>query len=400
MNICHLTPHYLPSFAGLTTVYRETAAEELKLGHTVSVICYFPWKPWKQTDVPFEQIEGVSVYRLKNYIMTGEHPRLGRMMMRFLFPFTFMKTMRDIPCDVLHVAGITHLTYAALIYGKLKKIPVVISLFGEELRLFEENRTGLAGIKQRLRQWLNRYIYRSAAEVTCSSASLVDGLREYNLRTDAPLIYNGVNVNKFALPDADTVIAGKKKYGLPLDSMILGSVGGISLRKGYDILLEVFSRLDRKKIPYHLAIIGGGDIESLEQIAEKLGVRDSVTFVGAVTYEQLLELYPLMDIYVQLPRFEEGVSQTALEAAMFEKPVVLSDCGAMRDSLDDGKTGYILSIDNPDAIADCIEKFSNNNDLLKKMGQEGRKWVAEHRSYATIAQQYIDVFTRCTKRNS
>ncbi len=400
MNICHLTPHYLPSFAGLTTVYREIAAEEIKLGHTVSVVCYFPWKPWKETDVKREQIEGVSVIRLKNHIMSSRYPRLGRFFMRFVFPFVFCSAMKDLACDVLHVAGITHLTYAALIYGKLKKIPVVISLFGEELRLLEERKNGLSAVKQFLRKQLNRYIYRRADAVTCSSMSLVEGLRKLNLRSDSKLIYNGVNVGKFAMPSADTVIARKKQYGLPLDKLILGSVGGISHRKGYDILLDVFARLNNSQPRYHLAIVGGGDVESLERQATKLGIRDAVTFLGAVTYENLLELYPLMDIYVQLPRFEEGVSQTALEAAMFEKPVVLSDCGAMRDSVNNGISGYLIPIDDRDIIAKCIGQLASDKNLIKKMGQAGRKWVAEHRCYATIARQYIDVFSNCLNRSS
>lgn len=392
MNICHISPHYLPSFAGLTTVFRETAAYELRQGHRVSVVCYFPWKPWKLTDVARETIEGVSVIRLKNHILSGGNPVIGRFLLRFVLPLRFFNAMRSVPCDVLHIAGITHLTYASILYAKLKKKKTVISLYGEELRMFEEPKTGLARIRQRLRFRLNSRVYRSADAVTCSSRSLIDGLREFGIRDDAKLVYNGVNVDKFSLPDDTTVAYAKKRYTIPDDKIILGSVGGISHRKGYDILLDVFAKVYSADRQFHLVIVGGGDIASLEQLADNLGVRGAVTFLGALSYEQLVEVYPLMDIYVQLPRFEEGVSQTALEAAMFEKPVILSDCGAMRDSVADGVSGYIVPIDDPQGIARRIVSLAQNPDQLKKMGKAGRKWVAENRSYATIAQEYLNVF--------
>ena len=400
MRICHITSHYLPSFAGLTTVFRETAAEEIKQGHKVSVVCYFPWKPWKLTDIPYEQMEGVDVYRLKNKLVTGAKSKTARFYMRFIFPFVFFRCIKKIDCDIIHIAGVTHLTYAALIWAKLKRIPTVISLYGEELRWIvpAPDAPFLTRLKKRLRIFLNKTVFSAADAVSASSASLQVELENLKLRDDSQLIFNGVNPSKFKIPSAETVLSVKKKYKLPEGEFIIGSVGGISVRKGYDILLKIFSKVYENNKNLHLCIVGGGDVESLKTLANELGVLERVTFIGAVTYEELLDLYPVFDIYVQLPRYEEGVSQTALEAAMFEKPVILSDCGAMRDSVADKKSGYIVSIDEPDTIADIILKLTADKQLCDTLGKQGRKWVTDNRSYEKIAMDYINVFSSLIKK--
>ncbi|MCD6460606.1 glycosyltransferase family 4 protein [bacterium] len=396
MRICHITPHYLPSFAGLTTVFRETAAEEIKQGHTVSVICYFPWEPWKLTDVSYEQIEGVDVYRLKNRLITNEKSKFSRLFMRFVFPFVFFIRIKKIRCDVIHIAGVTHLTYSAVLWSKLKRIPVVISLYGEELRWITPSADAsvITRLKKRLRLMLNKIVFSSADAVTASSKSLQDELKNLKLRHDSHLIFNGVNTAKFKISHKKKFFSVKKRYKLPENSFIIGSVGGISVRKGYDILLKIFAAAFQKNSNLHLCIVGGGDVQSLRNLAVRLGVLESITFIGAVSYEELLELYPVFDIYVQLPIYEEGVSQTALEAAMFEKPVILSDCGAMRDSAVDKKSGFIVSIDEPDTIADIILKLSIDKKLCRQLGCEGRKWVGENRSYEKISKDYLTVFSQ------
>ena len=360
----------------------------------------FPWKPWKLTDIPYEQIEGIDVFRLRNKLVTGEKSKLARLYMRFVFPFKFFRCIKKIDCDILHIAGVTHLTYSALLWAKWKKIPTVISLYGEELRWIvpAPGAPFLTRLKKRFRIFLNKTVFSAAKAVTASSESLQIELENLKLRDDSLLVFNGVNTAKFKIPSAEKILSLKKKFKIPADTFIIGSVGGISIRKGYDILLEVFAKVYGNNKNLHLCIVGGGDVESLRQLAGKLGVLKNVTFIGAVTYEELLDLYPVFDVYVQLPRYEEGVSQTALEAAMFEKPVILSDCGAMRDSVADKKSGYIVSIDEPDTIADIILKLINDKSLCGKLGKQGRKWVTENRSYEKIAEDYINVFSSLIKK--
>lgn len=395
MKICHVTPHYLPSFAGITTVIREVSAKELEKGHEITVLCYFPWKPWRLTDVKSEVIEGINVIRVRNHLMTSRNPFFGRYLNRFILPFEFFSALKGKKFDVLHIAGIHHLTYCAIIYAKIKKIPVMLSLYGEELRAFDDcgKINGvIKKIKLKLRYLLYKLIFNSAGSVSCSSKSLDAGLKQLGLRHDSILILNGVNVDKFSLERNDQREQFRKKYGIPEEKMIIGSVGGISDRKGYDILIDVFAKAVRKNRNLQLVIVGGGDIESLRKIADRLNVLDKINFIGAVSYEQLVEIYPVFDIYVQLPRQEEGVSQTALEAAMMLKPTVLSDCGAMRDSVYKDVSGFIIPVTMTDEIARKVLLLSNDSELRDKMGTEGRKWVINNFSYDKIAGQYLEKF--------
>jgi|GEM_PF-2853462 len=401
MNICHVSPHYLPSFAGITTVIREISAQELKRGHEVTVLCYFPWKPWRETDVKNEVIEGVNVIRLKNRLKTSFSIRIGRFCNRFVLPFELFHALSGRKIDVMHIAGVHNLAYGAMIYAKLKKIPVMLSLYGEELRYLEnygKNTGFIKKIKLKFRYLLYKIIFKNADEVSCSSKSLDTGLKNLGLRNNSHIIFNGVNVDKFPLSLNENREVYRKKFGIFDMKTIIGSVGGISDRKGYDILIDVFAKVARKNREIGLVIVGGGDIDSLRKIARQLEVEDKIHFAGAVSYEQLVEIYPVFDIYVQLPRSEEGVSQTALEAAMLCKPTVLSDCGAMRDSVYKDVSGYIIPIGLRDEIALKILSLVQDEQLRNKMGNEGRKWVLNNFSYDKIAMQYINVFETLHKK--
>lgn len=360
----------------------------------MTVLCYFPWKPWQESNLKEETIEGVKVKRIKNYLITAG--KYGRFLNRFILPFDFFSALSGQNFDVIHIAGVHHLTYAAILFAKLKGIPVVISLYGEELRTFDDikSRGFLKGLKLKIRLLIYKLVFKSAGEVSCSSKSLQDGLEKLNIRKSSRIIYNGVNVSKLNNALQKDPAKMRKKYSIPNDKIVLGSIGGISARKGYDILIDVFALVCEKNTNLYLVIVGGGDIQLLRDQAAKNGVEQKISFLGALDYEQLLEVYPVMDIYVQFPIQEEGVSQTTIEASMMRKPVIVSDCGAMRDSVNAGKSGYIFPIEDKKAIAQAILGFAKDENLRKKIGAFGRKWVAENFSYDKIASQYLDIFQK------
>ena len=360
----------------------------------MTVLCYFPWKPWQESNLKEETIEGIKIKRIKNYLITAG--KYGRFFNRFILPFDFFSALSGQNFDVIHIAGVHHLAYASILFAKLKRIPVVISLYGEELRTFDDikSRGFFKTLKLKIRLLIYKIVFKSAGEVSCSSKSLRDGLEKLNIRENSQIIFNGVNVSKLNNALQKDPAKMRNKYSIPEDKIILGSIGGISPRKGYGILIDVFTLACGKNPNLCLVIVGGGDIQSLRDQATKNKVEQKILFLGALNYEQLLEVYPVMDIYVQFPIQEEGVSQTTIEASMMGKPVLVSDCGAMRDSVNVGKSGYIYPIEDKKAIAKAIVGFAKDENLRKKIGAFGRKWVAENFSYDNIASQYLDIFQK------
>ena len=81
--------------------------------------------------------------------------------------------------------------------------------------------------------------------------------------------------------------------------------------------------------------------------------------------------YRMCSIYV-LPSYREGTPRTVLEAMAMARPIITTDTNGCRDTVIDGKTGYIVPIKDVDKLADAMLSFIRNPLLIEKFGKEAR----------------------------
>lgn len=82
-------------------------------------------------------------------------------------------------------------------------------------------------------------------------------------------------------------------------------------------------------------------------------------------------------VYV-LPSYHEGMPRTVLEAMAMGRPIITTDAPGCRETVEDGRNGYLIPIKNPAALVKAMERFINDPKLAKKMGKESRK-IAEYK---------------------
>ncbi len=393
MKICHLTSHYLPDPVGLTTVVRELAREEMAQGHRVTVVSFYPL--YSAERVAWEVIEGVGVARVDAYPRRYRTP-LGMLLDRFLSPRQVAARLRELAPDVLHVCGITALAWGAFLYSRRQGVPLVVSLYGNEFVAYQ-GRSRL-GLITRWRRQLSlrrlRSLFAAASAVTASGRSLIAAAASLKLGADLRFIPNGVDADYLDLSLNERRSELAVRWNLKPDDPILVTVQGLwHESKGARLLLDGFGLVCRQRPKAQLVVVGDGPLRpQLEAQAQRQGIADQVRFLGALPYEELFSVYALADVYVQVPLYEEGVSQTALEAQGMGKPVVISRCGAMLDSMLDGETGYLVDIDDPQGLAHRVLELLDNPARREEMGRRGREWVLENFSYQAIARQYLEVF--------
>lgn len=123
----------------------------------------------------------------------------------------------------------------------------------------------------------------------------------------------------------------------------LCGIGTLKKSKGFDRLLKVHSRLKKQGYPIHTYILGEGpDRSKLERLAEKLGISESVTFLGYQInpYKYLRK----SDIFV-CTSFAEGFSTAATEALIVGTPVCTVEVSGMKEMLGE-KNEYGIVTDN------------------------------------------------------
>ncbi len=152
--------------------------------------------------------------------------------------------------------------------------------------------------------------------------------------------------------------AARTKLGFN-DEKILLFVGRIDPLKGVDRLLVAISYLE--KLPGLRLVLIGGDVSSyvemkkLQQLAEKLGIQDRVTFQGTVLQTELPYFYNAADVCI-VPSYYESFGLVALEALACGTPVVAADVGDLQNIIRSGETGYVVNGNDPADLADGISR--------------------------------------------
>ncbi len=197
---------------------------------------------------------------------------------------------------------------------------------------------------------------------TCSDAELVqnpedlDTLRR-TLRVPAAkltLLGNGIDLIRFR-PDTSGATRQRVRDELGIDdsTVVVGAVGRLVLEKGYRELFEAWSSL-RGAVDAVLVVIGPDEPDKSDGIDQALIRRaeaDGVRFLGM--RDDVDDLYQAMDVYV-LASHREGFPRSAMEAAACGLPIVATDIRGCRQVVDAGRTGVLVPVRSPRALAATI----------------------------------------------
>jgi phosphatidylinositol alpha-1,6-mannosyltransferase len=155
-------------------------------------------------------------------------------------------------------------------------------------------------------------------------------------------------------------------------------------RKGQDKLIDAMPSILESISNAHLLIVGQGPYQSkLVKRVKKLGLEESVTFVGRINYEKLPEYICVGDLFAMPSRSRfgglevEGLGIAYLEASACGLPVIAGSSGGAPDAVVDGKSGEVVNGTDITAIAKTVIKFLRDPEGSRQMGQFGRNWVVE-----------------------
>jgi glycosyltransferase involved in cell wall biosynthesis len=174
-------------------------------------------------------------------------------------------------------------------------------------------------------------------------------------------------------------------------------VGRLILRKGIHTLLQAFADLHKQYPKLTLRLAGSGIssndskdyFNKLKQFVADFHLNQAVTFLGEIDRTALLEEYSKCSVFV-LSSVLETAPVVIMEAMAAGKPVVSTDAGGARYLIEDGKSGFIVPVNNPKALATAIERIFQND--LQKFGQRSREIAIERFHAKVVAKRTRDVY--------
>lgn len=209
-------------------------------------------------------------------------------------------------------------------------------------------------------------------------------------------IINGVDTKQFF---KDELIGLKKREELNIDSdeFVVGTVGRLDPVKNYQTLISAFAKLKKDTNNIRLLIVGEGkDRKNLEQVSEKLKIRNRVIMLGM--RDDISELLNAMDIFV-LPSKSEGLSNTILEAMACGIPVFASDVGGNPEIVNHGYTGILFPFGDDVTLCNNLLNFYQNKALKKSFADNAVSVVHQELSLEKMIKNYENMYLNLLGEN-
>lgn len=161
-------------------------------------------------------------------------------------------------------------------------------------------------------------------------------------------IYNPIDVNEIkSLAEEQCEI---KK----VDQPTFVSIGTVFPQKGFDRLLRSHRRLLDEGYKHQIWIVGDGyDFPNIKKLRDELKVEDTAHLIGFK--ENPYPFFVQADYYILSSRYE-GYPTVLFEAMVLDKPILATDVSGVREMLNDGELGYILT-NEEEAIYEGMKNF-------------------------------------------
>lgn len=161
-------------------------------------------------------------------------------------------------------------------------------------------------------------------------------------------------------------------------------IGRLSPRKGPDLVVQALAELDSRGLSFSLTLVGSA-FEGYEWYEAELrtavsaaGLDGRVTLVGFHS-----DVWPFLaeaDVVVVPSRFDEPFGNTAVEAVLAERPVVVSDTSGLREATEGVSTALRVKADSAEAVADGLEQVWRDWEGIRPRLESTRKLTEDRHS--------------------
>jgi glycosyltransferase involved in cell wall biosynthesis len=292
------------------------------------------------------------------------------------------KIIKEYKPDIVH----THAAKAGAI-GRLAaircKVPVIVHTFHGHVfdGYFSPLKTKVfIGIER----WLAK---KSSGIIAISNLQKRDLSEVYKISSadKVKIVELGFDLEKFQNNLKVNREKTRFEYNVNEDEIAIAIVGRLAPIKNHTMFLDVMKVIQKKSSKKVKVFIVGDGLEraKLELIANKIQQNELFSIHFTSWIKDIDKFNAGMDIFC-LSSINEGTPVSLIEAQAANIPIVSTDVGGVRDVIQDKESGFLVPSGDVDLFAEKLLILIENENIRKKMSQNGWTYVRERYDYRTL----------------
>ena len=228
-------------------------------------------------------------------------------------------------------------------------------------------------------------------------ALLLEGVAEERIA----VVPHGVDTAMFRPLAPDPAWRARAGAGAGSDDRVALFIGRLTFEKGVITLLHALklaqTSATRNGAQLRLLIVGSGvERQTLERLAQRLGLAASITFIANVPFADVPALISACDMFV-LPsiasrRVSEQFGHVLLQAMACERAVVCTDCGPMTEVV--GDSAWLVPQNDPHSLAEALASLAADPARRADLAARGLQRVRALFTAEGVARQVMDLYWR------
>lgn len=343
-------------------------------------------------DVRIVHIEAGPVAAIEKEYLFDYMPEFTRKMLAFI-------QADGVEYELIHA----NFWMSAMVASDLKKmlqIPFVVTFHA--LGYIRKIYQGEADKFPSERIEIEKQVVKSADQIIAECPQDKDDLMMYYQASPEKITVIPCGFNPHEFYPLDRLLA---RMVLKLDpkEFIVLQLGRIVPRKGIDNVIHAIARLKRTATSVRLLVVGGEtdnidtemnhEIARLQKIANEAGVSGMVTFTGRKQRDILKYYYAAADVFITTPWYEPfGI--TPLESMACGTPVIGSDVGGIKYTVEDGACGFLVPPNDPDALATRVFELLHDPPMREMMRSNAIRRVNTLFTWSRVTDMMTALYER------
>lgn len=173
-------------------------------------------------------------------------------------------------------------------------------------------------------------------------------------------------------------------------------VGGLEPIRGLETVLRALPAIRRELPEAHLVLVGDGASRGeLEQLTERLGLREHVTFTGFAPFAQLPSYIRAAAVclvpHISSPHVDTTMPNKIFHYMMLGQPVVVSNLPPLMRVVRDAECGLIFRQQDPQSLAQAVLALRDQG-LRRRLGENGRRAVHDRYHWQATVQVLLRLY--------